>query len=117
MACGLTVEELFILNVLYQHRCVNSNRSKNLGEIAKAFRSKFDQNPEDVARGLASKEYLGQIRKKDIKYYISSMEKACYALNCHGYNATPEESFLEEFGGCKIHLTSMSKPLYTMNAQ
>lgn len=89
MACGLTVEELFILNVLYQHRCVNSSRSKNLGEIARAFRSKFDQNPEDVARGLASKAYLGQIRKKDIKYYISSMEKACYALNCHGYNATP----------------------------
>ncbi len=28
-----------------------------------------------------------------------------------------EESFLEGFGGCKIHLTSMSKTLYTMNAQ
>lgn len=88
MVCGLNVEELFILNVLYQHRCVNSNRSKNLGEIAKAFRLKFNQNPDDVARGLASKAYLGQIRKKDIKYYISSMEKACYALNGHGFKAT-----------------------------
>lgn len=88
MACGLTVEELFILNVLYQHRCVNSNRSKNLGEIAKAFRAKFNQNPEDFAKVLASKEYVAAVRKKDIKYYISSMEKACNALNYHGYNAT-----------------------------
>jgi hypothetical protein len=87
MACGLTEKELFILNVLYQHRCVNSNRSKNLGEIAKAFRAKFNDNPEVVAKCLSSKEYVAQIRKKDIKYYISSMEKACNALNCHGYNA------------------------------
>jgi hypothetical protein len=88
MVCGLTAEELFILNVLYQHRCINSNRSKNLGEIAKAFQAKFNQNPEDVARGLASKGYVALIRKKDIKYYISNMAKACNALNCHGYNAT-----------------------------
>ena len=26
-----------------------------------------------------------------------------------------EESFLEGFEGCKIHFTSMSKQLYTMN--
>lgn len=88
MTCGLRAEELFILNVPYQHRCVNSNRSKNLGEIAKAFRAKFNQNADDVARVLASKEYIALIRKKDIKYYISSMGKACKALNFHGYNAT-----------------------------
>lgn len=88
MACGLTAEELFILNVLYQHRCVNINRSKNLGEIAKAFRAKFNKNPEDVARSKGLNEYIAPKRKKDIKYYISSMEKACNALNRHGYNAT-----------------------------
>ena len=52
MACGLMAEELFILNVLYQHRCVNSNRSKNLGEIANAFRAKFNKNPEEIIRGV-----------------------------------------------------------------
>ena len=88
MTCGLIAEELFILNVLYQHRCVNSKRSKNLGEIANAFRAKFNRNPEDVVKDLVSKGYVAPIRKKDIKYYISDMEKACNTLNRHGYNAT-----------------------------
>ncbi len=88
MACGLKKEELFILNVLYQHRCVNRNRSKNLGEIANAFRAKFNKDPEDVAKDLISKEYIAPIRKKDIKYYISRMDITCNALNQHGYNAT-----------------------------
>lgn len=88
MACGLKPEELFILNALYQHRCVNSNRSKNLGEISHAFRAKFNKDTEDIAKDLVGKGYLAPIKKKDVKYYISRMDKASYALNQHGFNAT-----------------------------
>ena len=40
MACGLEVDELFILNVLYGSRCLRKNRSYNLGQIASNFRAK-----------------------------------------------------------------------------
>jgi len=88
MVCNLTEEELYILNVLYANRCVRKNRSYNLGKISKAFIKKFNENPNDVAKNLINLGYLAEIRKKEIKYYISNMEITCYALNQHGYNAT-----------------------------
>ncbi len=87
MVCGLKAEELFILNTLYGNRCVKSNRSFNLGQIANAFRAKFKNDPDDVAKELAGK-YITSVRKKDTKYYISNLPLACFALNHHGYNAT-----------------------------
>ena len=88
MVCGLEIEELFILNTLYGNRCVRSNRSFNLGQVASAFRAKFRKDPYDVAKGLIGKGYLAPVPKKDTKYYISNLPLACYALNHHGYNAT-----------------------------
>jgi hypothetical protein len=88
MVCTLETDELFILNVLYINRCVRSNRSFNLGQIAKQFRAKFNKGPEDTARGLQRKGYIALIPKKDVKYYISDLPMACHALNQHGYNAT-----------------------------
>lgn len=88
MTCGLNKRELFILNALYGDQCIAPNRSFNLGVIAKQFRDKFGENPEDVAKGLKNKGYLTSIPKKDIKYYISNLSKAVSAINQHGGNAT-----------------------------
>jgi phage antirepressor YoqD-like protein len=88
MPCGLTDEELYILNVLYQDHSYKCTSSYNLGQIAKAFKKKFTIDPKDVAKNLVNKGYLAEVRKKDIKYYISNMEATCFALNQHGYNAT-----------------------------
>jgi len=64
MGCSLEPEELFILNTLYVNRCVSSKRSFNLGQIAKAFRAKFNKDPEDVAKGLVGKGYLASSSEK-----------------------------------------------------
>lgn len=88
MACGLGIDELFILNVLYGGRCIRSNRSYNLGQIASQFRAKFKKDPEDTARELVRKGYITPVRKRDTKYYISDIAMVCYALNQHGYSAT-----------------------------
>jgi len=89
MTCGLGVDELFILNVLYGDRCLRKNRSYNLGQIGCNFRAKFRKNPEDTARELVGKGYLTPVPKRDTKYFISDIAMACFALNQHGYSATP----------------------------
>jgi len=89
MVCGLESEDLFILNALYRHHCFSSNKSKNLGEIAKAFNAKFtDSNIDESIKRLSKLGYIAPKREIDIKYYISNMSRASYALNNHGYNAT-----------------------------
>ncbi len=88
MTCGLGGAELFILNALYGDQCVNKNRSFNLGVIAKQFRDKFGESPEDVAKELQKKGYITAVPKKDVKYYISDMHRAVDAINLHGGNAT-----------------------------
>lgn len=87
MVCNLEKDELFILNVLYINRCVRSNRSFNLGQIAKQSRAKFNEDPEDAAKGLQRKCYIAPVPKNDTKYYISDLPMACYEFNQHGYNA------------------------------
>ncbi len=90
MVCGLSEEELFILNALYRHHCFSHKKSKNLGEIIKAFRTKFaGKDHEEAVRNLVNRGYISPKRKIDIKYYISSMAMASFALNLHGFNGTP----------------------------
>ncbi|MFZ3112158.1 hypothetical protein [Methanothrix sp.] len=93
MACGLVDEEIFILNALYQHRCINSNHSKNLGEIAKAFKAQFNVDLERFAVHLTSLGYITQKRKIDIKYFISDVPRTCIAINHHGGRATEGRIF------------------------
>jgi hypothetical protein len=88
MVCGLATEELEVLNILYTHHSVRSNRSFDFEHVAKAFRARFNKNPEDVAGDLRRKNYITLIPKRVNKYYISNIEASCYALNQHGYDAT-----------------------------
>jgi hypothetical protein len=59
MTCNLSEDALFILNLLYTRRCL----AKDAG-------------------------YITQIRKKDIKYYISDIKLTSVALGSHGYSVT-----------------------------
>lgn len=88
MVCGLSIAELEILSILYADRCLACNRSFNLKKISKKFRAKHGLDPNDVAKGLESKKYLGAVPKRDIKYFISDISRTCYAINHHGGNAT-----------------------------
>ncbi|MCJ7445274.1 MAG: hypothetical protein MUO26_12255 [Methanotrichaceae archaeon] len=86
MVCGLNEGELFILNVLRVNHNLSEKGSYNLKQIAPQFRAKFDADPNDVAKGLASKNYLTPKRKTDIKYWISDKPRTWYALGQHGFN-------------------------------
>jgi hypothetical protein len=68
MTCGLIDPELDILNILYGQRCLGRNRSFNLGTIAKKFRAKHNADPNEVAKDLENKKYLGSVPKNAIKY-------------------------------------------------
>lgn len=93
MACGLADEEIFILNALYHHRCINSNHSKNLGEIEKAFKAQFNIDLERFIVNLTSLGYITPKRKKDIKYFISDVPMTCTAINRHEGRATEGRIF------------------------
>ena len=88
MTCGLSVAEIEILNILYGDRCLARNRSFNLGKISRKFRSVHNLDPNVEANTLENKGYLGSVPKSAIKYYISDIARACYAINQHGGNAT-----------------------------
>jgi len=88
MVCGLDEGELFILNALYGDQCVNKKRSFNLGVIAGQFRARFKEGAEEVASRLKVKGYITAVPKREIKYYISDISSAVYAINSHGGNAT-----------------------------
>lgn len=85
MTCGLNDGELFILNVLRVGRNLTDKSSYNLKQIAAQCRTKYGQDPNEIAEGLTP-EYLTAKRKKDIKYWISNKSKTWYALSQHGYN-------------------------------
>ncbi len=85
MTCGLSDNELFILNLLYQRRNLKPSAGLNSKLIEKIYVQKFSDDFEDVIRNLINAGYLGPIKKKDMKYYISGIPKAIFALKSHGY--------------------------------
>jgi hypothetical protein len=71
MPCGLSDDELFILNILYKRRNLKSNRGHHCKKLEGFYRKKFSLNFDDAIQNLLNKGYIAQIRKKEIKYYIS----------------------------------------------
>lgn len=53
--------------------------------MRKIYVQKFSDDFEDVIRNLVNAGYLGPIKKKDMKYYISDIPKAIFALKSHDY--------------------------------
>lgn len=87
MTCGLSDEELFILNVLYSNRCMRANRGYNSRKLAHLFGYKYNNKYRDkIVKSLVNERYITTIKKKDIKYYISDVPRTFFAPGEHGYN-------------------------------
>ncbi|MFZ3383923.1 MAG: hypothetical protein WA144_08360 [Candidatus Methanoperedens sp.] len=85
MTCGLSENELFILNMLYTHRNFNPSAGLNSKLMRRIYIQKYSDDFEDVIKNVINKGYVGPIKKKDMKYYISNKPKAIFALHSHGY--------------------------------
>jgi len=88
MSCGLSVDELFILNVLYKGRNLASNRGYHCNKLERLYVKNFSLKFDKTIKNLLNKGYIAQIRKQDIKYYISDLKAMSFALRSHGYSVT-----------------------------
>lgn len=82
----MTDEELFVLNLLYQRRCVRSNRGFHSDKLDNLFRKKFGKGSYDTVKDLRNKGYLGAAGKSPEKYYIADLGRTMSVLSSHGYN-------------------------------
>jgi hypothetical protein len=85
MPCGLSDDELFILSILYKRRNLKSNSGHHCKNLERSYQKKYSLNFDDAIQNLLNKGYIAQIRKKEIKYYISDKKLMSFALNSHGY--------------------------------
>lgn len=86
---GILEDELiFILNILYQKRCFTTSSGYNSKKMKMLFSKKYSDTGfisfDDAVKSLLNNDYIGQISKKEIKYYIINMKKAALALDSHG---------------------------------
>ena len=88
MSCGLSEEMLFIPNLLYKSRCFRPDsgyHSEKLGKIyGKKFPARGNLKLKDAIQHLQNEGYITTIKKKKVKYYISDMKRAIFALQEHG---------------------------------
>lgn len=88
MPTDLSEDALFTLNILYSNRCFRDNRGYNEKKLKKILSKKRSRKYEDIVKELLNQGYITQINKKDIKYYISDIKKAIYALDSNGFPVT-----------------------------
>lgn len=89
MTCGLSDEELFILDLLYSNRNLRSNRGYHSDKLNKLFQKRFGEDTEYALRRLINAGYISKIGKSPPKYFIDNIPKAFFALGQHGYSVTP----------------------------
>ncbi len=88
MSCGLSDDALLALNILYSNRCLKDNRGYNSKKLKRVLAKKISAKYEDVIKELLSHGYIAQIPKHDIKFFISDIPKAIYALDSHDFSVT-----------------------------
>lgn len=88
MSCGLSDDALYVLNILYTSRCFKSDSGYHSKKLEKIISKKTPLKFEDIIKELQRDGYITQIRKKEIKFYISDMSRAIVALNLHSYSVT-----------------------------
>ena len=52
---------------------------------------------EDTLRILMDDGYVAQVRKKKVKYYVSDIKIAIFALKSHGYNVVDGRAVLHKY--------------------
>mgnify|MGYP001159360423 CR=1 FL=1 len=90
MSCGLSEECLFILNVFYKGRNFKIDAGYHSKKLKKIFIKRFGQRTtvsfENAIHLLIINGYITEIKKKEIKYYISNRKLSIIALDAHGYS-------------------------------
>lgn len=87
MSCGLSDDELFILNLLYTNRCLAKDRGFHSKKLEHLYIKKFSSNFKRAIKNLL-KGYITPIKKQELKYYISDIKMMSFALDKHGYSVT-----------------------------
>ncbi len=88
MTCGLSNDELFILNILYQNRCLSRTGGFHSKKLEDLYIKKFSSNFKHAIKNLLNKGYITPIKKKELKYYISNIPLTSFALGRHDYPVT-----------------------------
>jgi hypothetical protein len=88
MSCGLSEDALLALNILYHNRCFRTDRGYNSKKLENILSKKTTSNFGDIVKELLDGRYIAPIKKKDMKYYISDMQKAIFALDLHSFSVT-----------------------------
>ena len=81
-------EELFILNLLYHKRCLNTDRGFHEEKLTRLYRMKFGHGPDESVRKLLKTGFIARIGKSPCKYYISDMVETARFLAGAGYSVT-----------------------------
>jgi len=81
-------EELFILYLLYSHRCLRSNRGFHSDKLNSLFRKKFGKDAKKSLQWLLNERLICRMGKSPPKYYICDIKRAFFTLSENGYNVT-----------------------------
>lgn len=85
MTCGLSDDELFILNILYKNRCFAKDRGFHSKKLGHLYIKKFPFDFEKSIKNLLKKGYIATVKKQELKYYISDIKITSFALGSHNY--------------------------------
>lgn len=88
MSCGLSYGALLVLEKLYRDHCFARNEGYHCKKLERIISEKTDSKFDKVIKELLKEGYITQIKKSEIKYYISDIPKTIYALNSHEYSVT-----------------------------
>jgi len=86
MSCGLPYAALLILNELYRNHCFARDAGYHCRKLEHVISEKTEFKFNKIINKLMHEGYVGQLDKKEIKYYISDIKKATYALKEHDYS-------------------------------
>jgi hypothetical protein len=91
MTCGCTEFEIFILDKLWVGRNLRANRGHHIKKLKNSFQLEFREitnNPnkqfDDSIQRLKNQGIVTQVRKKEIKFWISDITMARKYLQQHG---------------------------------
>ena len=84
MSCGLSRDELDMLNYLLTKRCVSEKHSRALKAIERDL-SHLRIDVDRVLQSLENRGYLGCKKKKPVNYWVNP-SKSAKVLREHGYD-------------------------------
>jgi predicted transcriptional regulator len=82
MTCGLSEDELAMLNYLYTKRNLSSKKSRSVLAIERVLRDRLDV--EEVLQSLLNKGYIRRYKKHEWNYFAVP-GPTMRALGRHGY--------------------------------